>query len=171
MPKIHRLRPIHLVEIEVQAIAKSQWLKQLIQHVEKKHLVMDSQYGGRAGKQSQRAVLNKVLAFDTNNLHVRDYTSVDEDLKTNIDRELSHLGAVEDQFYGAPASQGNFLHKAVSSQKFFIETKYGISDGSYSFSSDIKVWCLGQGIGWVGSRWCLTSSTIAHAIDTNNLMA
>ena len=30
MPKIHRLRPIHLVEIEVQAIAKSQWLKQLI---------------------------------------------------------------------------------------------------------------------------------------------
>ena len=168
MPKIHRLRPIHLVEIEVQAIAKSQWSKKLIKHAERKNLITDSQYGGRAGRQAQSAVLNKVLAFDTNNLYARDYTSVDEDLKANFDRELSHLGAIEDQFYGAPPLQGDFLHQAISSQEFFIKTKYGISDGSYSFADGIKVWGLGQGIGWAGSRWCLTSSTIARAMDKHS---
>ena len=164
-PKIHRLRPLHLIEIELQAIAKSQWSRKLIRHAESKNLITSSQYGGRAGNQAQSAVLNKVLAFDSNNLYVRDYTSVDEDLKANFDRELSHLGAMEDQYYGVSTQQGAFLHNATSSQEFFIKTKFGISDGSYTFSKDLKVWGLGQGIGWSGSRWILTSSTITRAME------
>ena len=109
-PKIHRLRPLHLIEIELQAIAKSQWSKKLIRHSEYKRLITDSQYGGRAGNQAQSAVLNKVLAYDTNNLYVKNYTSVDEDLKANFDRELSHLGAMEDRYYGTPINQGEYLH-------------------------------------------------------------
>ena len=80
MPKIHRLRPIHLVEIEVQAIAKSQWSSKLINHAERKKLVTDGQFGWRASRQAQSAVISKVLAMDINNLYVKDYTSVDEDI-------------------------------------------------------------------------------------------
>ena len=159
MPKIHRLRPIHLVEIEVQAIAKSQWSSKLINHAERKNLVTDGQFGWRASRQAQSAVISKVLAMDINNLYV------DEDLKANFDHELSHLGACEDQFYGAPPQQGDFLFNATTSQEFFVKTKFGISDGSYTFSPDIKVWGLGQGIGWSGARWILTSSTIAKAME------
>ena len=118
-------------------------------------------------KQNQSAVLNKVLAFDSNNLYVKDYTSVDEDLKANFDRELCHLVTLEDQCYGASNAQGKFLHRAITSQDFFVKTKYVFSDGSYSFSQQIKIWGLGQGIGWAGSRWCLSSSTIARAMNKN----
>ena len=62
------------------------------------------------GNQAQSAILNKVLAYDTNNLYVKNYTSVDEDLKANFDRELSHLGAMEDRYYGTPINQGEYLH-------------------------------------------------------------
>lgn len=123
------------------------------------------QYEGRAGDQAQSAALNKVLAFGTNDLYVRNYTSFDEDLKANFDRELSHLGAMEDRYYGVPVKQGAFLHNAISSQQFFIKTKFGISDGPYTFSKDPKVWGLDQGIGWSGSRWIFTSSTITRAVE------
>lgn len=51
-PKIHRIRPIHLIEIELHSIAKSQWSKKLIRHAESKKSSTSSQYGGRAGNQA-----------------------------------------------------------------------------------------------------------------------
>ena len=60
-PLIHRLRPLHLIEIELQAISKSQWAKQLLKNAERHNLVADSQYGGRANKQAQSLILNKTL--------------------------------------------------------------------------------------------------------------
>ena len=63
-PRIHRLRPIHIIEAELQAITKSQWAKSLIKKAEKDNEITDSQYGGRANRQAQSAVLNKVLIFD-----------------------------------------------------------------------------------------------------------
>lgn len=44
--------------------------------------------------------LNKTLVYDIHRSLARDFTSVDEDLKTNFDRELSYIGAIEDRFYG-----------------------------------------------------------------------
>ena len=93
---------MHLIEIELQATAKSRWSKKLINHAEAKKIITSSQYGGRAGNQAQSADLNKVLVFDANKLYVCNFTSVDEDLKANFDRELSHLGAMEDRCYGTP---------------------------------------------------------------------
>ena len=47
-PRIHRLRPIHIIEIELQALSKSQWAKKLIKRAEKLRMITDSQYGDRA---------------------------------------------------------------------------------------------------------------------------
>ena len=47
-PRIHRLRPIHIVEIELQALSKSQWAKKFIKRAERNNMITDSQYGGRA---------------------------------------------------------------------------------------------------------------------------
>lgn len=59
LPKIHRLRPIHIIESELQAITKSQWAKKLINNAERHNLLADSQYGGRAQRQAQSAIMNK----------------------------------------------------------------------------------------------------------------
>lgn len=72
VPYIHRLRPILLVEIEIQAISSSQWAKKFSQASEKHHIITESQYGGRKGRQAQSAVLNKILYYDINNQYVQD---------------------------------------------------------------------------------------------------
>ena len=149
LPYIHPLRPLHLIEVELQAITKSQWAKQLIHHAEKKELIVDSQFGYRANRQAQSLILNKTLTYDIHCHLAKDFTSVDEDLKACFDRELSHLGAVEDRHYGNSFEHGEFLTKTTTGMKFFVKTSFGVSD-----------WGLGQGIGWSGARWTLTSSTI-----------
>ena len=95
MPYIHRLRPILLVEVEVQAVSSSQWAQTFSRTSEKHKIITESQYGGRKGRQAQSAVLNKLLYYDINNQYVDNYTIVDEDLKANYDRELSTLAGLE----------------------------------------------------------------------------
>ena len=60
-PKIHRMRAIHIVEAEMQFFSKSLYVQKMIKHVERLKLVTDEQYGGRASRQAQSAVLNKVM--------------------------------------------------------------------------------------------------------------
>lgn len=66
------------MEVELQAILKSKW---------------NNKIGGRANRQAESVVLNQLLAYDLNNFQIREYTSVDEDLKANYDRELAPFGA------------------------------------------------------------------------------
>jgi len=119
-PLIHRLRPLHLIEIELQAISKSQWAKQLLKNAERHNLVADSQYGGRANKQAQSLILNKTLVYDINRHLAKDFSSVDEDLKACYDRELAHLGAVEDRYYGNTYQHGKFLTETTKGQFFLL---------------------------------------------------
>ena len=124
MPKIHRLRPIQLVEVELQAISTSQWCKKLVGNAERKKLLAEGQYGGRNNRQAQSEVLNKVLSFDLGMLMIKPYTFVDEELKANFDREMAPLGALEDKTYGASAEFGSYLQKTASSQHFHVKTKF-----------------------------------------------
>ena len=159
-PRIHRLRPIHIIEAELQAISKSQWAKSLIARAEENNDITTSQYGGRHGKQAQSAVLNKVLIFDITRHLSKPLISVGEDLKANYDRELAHLGALEDRYVGLSHSHGEYLIKTTQEQQFYVKTGFGVSKAHYSYTPEQKIWGLGQGIGWTGARWLVTSSLI-----------
>ena len=159
-PRIHRLRPIHIVEIELQAITKSQWAKNLINRAEKLNLITDSQYGGRCQRQAQSMVLNRTLIFDITRHMVKPLTCVDEDLKACYDRELAPLGALEDRYFGNSHEQGDYIIQATQKQNFFVKTNFGISKTAYCYTPENKIWGLGQGLGWSGARWTLTSSII-----------
>lgn len=159
-PYIHRLRPILLLEVEIQAISSSQWAQKMSKSSEKHHIISNSQYGGRKGRQAQSAVLNKILYYDINNQFVRDYTIIDEDLKANYDRELCTLSALEARKAGAPYEASEFMINFIKSQEFHVKTKYGVSDKSFGYTDDDPIWGLGQGLAWSGESWKAASSTI-----------
>ena len=165
LPYIHRLRPLHLIEVELQAINKSQWAKQLIHHADKKELIVDSQYGYWANRQAQSLILIKTITYDIHRHLAQDFTSVDKNLKACFDRELSHLGAVEDRYYGNSFKHGEFLTQTTTDMRVFVKTSFGISDTHYSFTKTNPIWGLGQGIGWSGARRTLTSSTIDRCME------
>lgn len=51
---IHILRPILLVEVEVQAISSSQWAKTISRSAERHKIITKSQYGARKGRQGMK---------------------------------------------------------------------------------------------------------------------
>ena len=159
-PYIHRLRPILLLEVEIQAISSSQWAQKMSRSSEKHHIISNSQYGGRKGRQAQSAVLNKILYYDINNQYVNDYTIIDKDLKANYDRELCTLSALEARKAGAPYAAGLFMNDFIKAQEFHVKTKYGVSNSSFGYTANDPIWGLGQGLAWSGESWKAASSTI-----------
>ena len=132
---IHCIQLLHLIETELQAISKSQWAKQLLTNAEKHNLIAESQYGGRANKQAQSLILNKNLVNNVHRHLAKDFSSVDEKLKACYNRELAHLGAVEDRYYGNTYKHGKFLTETTKGQRFYVKTKFGISDTCYKYEN------------------------------------
>ena len=165
-PYIHRLRPIHIVEVELQFISKYLWSKNLMKHAENEKLITNSQYGGRKNRQAQSSVLNTILSFDYHRQNRIPFTFNIDDLKANFDRELAHFSAMETRSYGLPFSAGDFMIKTTQSQRFFIKTKSGISESFYSYSPNAPIWGLGQGISWAGVAWQFTATTLANCLES-----
>ena len=68
--------------------------------------ITDGQYGGRNGRQAQSSVLNTVLYGDFHRQRRRDYTSNDDDMKANFDREIPHYVAAETRTIGMTHDAG-----------------------------------------------------------------
>ena len=159
-PKIHRLRPLHIIEVELQFISKNIWSKKLMSSAESHMQITDAQFGGRKNRQAQSSVINTVLTFDYHRQLRKAFSHNNDDLRANFDRELAHFSAAETRKNGLPYKAGEFLIKTTQSQKFFIKTKAGISHDYYTYSSTDKLWGLGQGISWAGVCWQFTATTI-----------
>ena len=167
-PKIHRLRPIHIIEVELQFISKNIWSKKLMSSAESHMQITDAQFGGRRNRQAQSSVINTVLTFDYHRQLRKAFSHNNDDLRANFDRELAHYSAAETRKNGLPYEAGQFLIKTTQSQKFFIKTKAGISDSFYQFSPSNKIWGLGQGISWAGVCWQFTATTIDKCMQQSS---
>jgi len=168
-PYIHRFRPIHIIEAELQFISKSIWAKKMINAAEHDQNITDAQYGGRNGRQAQSSVLNTVMYYDIHRQLRKDYTSNDDDMKANYDREISHYVAAEGRSIGMTYEAGKYLIDATASQEYFIRTPNGPSKTSYKFTESRPIWGLGQGVGWAGACWQLTATTISKCMDNSCL--
>jgi ribonuclease HI len=164
VPKIHRLRPLHIVEPEVNAIAKALWAKKLMRIAEKTQNMTDGQYGGRKNRQAQSAVLNKILYYDVNRMTMKEAQYDDIDMRSNYDRELARLVAAEARIkLGLHKSDASFMINFVEAQKWHVKTSFGISEESYSYQDEQPMYGLGQGIAWSGPGWLMSSDTVAKS--------
>jgi len=166
-PKIHRLRPLHIVEPEVNALAKALWASKLMRLAEATNNMSNDQYGGRKSRQAQSAVLNKILYYDVNRMQMKEAQYDDIDMKSNYDRELVRLVSAEARIkLGLHECDANFMIDFVESQKFHVKTAFGISEDNYSYNERHTImYGLGQGIAWSGPGWLLSSDTIAKCKD------
>jgi len=162
VPRIHRLRPLHIVEPEINAIAKGLWARKLMQIAEITGNMTDNQYGGRKRRQAQSAVINKVLYYDINRTNMREAQYDDIDMRSNYDRELVRLVTTEAQVkLGLHSEDAKFMVDFVENQRWYVKTGFGISDECYEYENSAPMYGLGQGIAWSGPGWLLSSDTIA----------
>ena len=59
-PYIHKFRVLHIIEGDLQFLAKFFYSYKMMNYAETHHLITDEQYGGRNQRMAQSVVLNKI---------------------------------------------------------------------------------------------------------------
>ena len=163
-PKIHRLRPICIVETELNCIAKSQWSKKLMRHVDTFKLLTEDQYGGRAGRQAQSAVLNKILYYNIQNQIAEEAIFIDKDGRSCFDRLLPKLVSLENEKVGLPKIASRYMEETLDNQEIHFKTGHGLTSEYVKKTDEIPKYGAGQGIGWSGQACNATLNIIANAM-------
>ena len=164
-PFVHRLRAIHIVEGDFQFIAKYYYSHKMMALAEKHQLVSDEQYGRRANRKAQSAVLNKVLYYNICHQTVTPAAFMEDDARACYDRIITPLSSVECTKWGLPLEIANFTTNFIQSQKFHIRTTHGTSEDSYEYDEENPIQGSGQGISWSGPRWTATGDAICRIMQ------
>ena len=85
-------------------IAKSHWAQDLMKHIELHQTITDDQYGGRARRQAQSAVLNKITYFDLQHQLAGPAVFIDKDARNCFDRIIPNLITMENETLGSPTN-------------------------------------------------------------------
>ena len=164
-PYIHRMRAIHIIEAEVQFLAKNFYITKLMRHAEKQNLITDEQRGGRSNRQAQSAVINKVLYYNLSRQMLMPAAFMDDDARACYDRIVTSLNSLEYRKWGAPYQLSKFTNTFIKNQTYSIRTDDGIPNGTYKYSSDAPIQGSGQGIGWAGPRWLCSGDTCSRIMS------
>ena len=165
-PKIHRLRPIALVETELNCVAKAHWAQDLMRHIEAQKSITDDQYGGRSHRQAQSAVLNKVTYFDIQRQVAEPAIFIDKDARNCFDRFIPSLITLENETLGSPPEASKYMTSLLQQQSIRVKTIFGISNKSISDVSHLPHFGSGQGIGWSGQACCASLNTVSKAMTS-----
>ena len=164
-PKIHRTRAIHIVEAEMHFFSKSLYVQQMMKNVERLNLVTDEQFGGRAQRQAQSAVLNKVMYYDITRQLRTPSAFMDDDARACYDRIVTPLSAVEGRRWGTSYNEPLYTTNIIESQQYHIRTTTGVSDEHYGYSEATPTQGAGQGLGWAGPKWLNTADTCSRILN------
>ena len=146
-PFIHRMRAIHIIEAEVRFLAKHHCVNQMMGFAEKSNLITKAQYGGRRKKQSQSAVINKILYHNISRQMLMTSAYMDDDARACYDRIVTSSSGLEGRKWGASHDLSTFTSKFIESHKFAIRTGHSISETHYEYDEDNWIQGSGQGIG------------------------
>ena len=164
MPKVHRMRAIHIIEAEVQFIAKTFYILKMMRIVDKYDLISDEQYGGRNKHQAQSVLINKQMYYNITHITHIPAAFMDDDARACYDRTLTSLNGLENRRWGVPFNLSEFTTKFIESQVFNIRTAAGESTETYQYSREEQIQGSGQGVAWAGPRWLNSGDTCSRLL-------
>lgn len=162
------MRAIHIIEAEVQFLAKKCYITKLMKNAESKNLITDEQYGGRPRRQAQSAVINKVLYYNLSHQMLMPAAFMNDDARACYDRIVTPLSSLECRKWGAPFRLAQFTNNFIESQTYALQTGHGISEGTYTYNEQDPTQGSGQGIGWTGPRWLSSSDSCSRIMSKAN---
>lgn len=128
-------------------------------------LITDQQYGARNKRQCQSAYINKICYYDLSRQKLMASAFLDDDAKACYDRIVTRLSEVEVRKWGVSKRAAKYTTKFLHSQKFFLKLASGTTTQSYQYTDETRIQGSGQGIGWAGPRWTVSSDTISNIME------
>ena len=158
-PKIHRLRVIHLYEWDFNLILCVKWRNLLHRCCDNKS-INSSCYGSHPGRTTYDPVFLREMQYELCRLLRYPLIHFDNDATSCYDRIPCFLANVASQKYGQNVKVCVVQGKTLRQAKYYLKTKFGLSDEHAQHTKQMPWFGTGQGSGNSPMYWLLISSTM-----------
>ena len=152
IPRIHRLRVIHLYECDLNLLF-SIFFRELDQHCEDNYLINKGVYGCRPNRRAIDPVFVDVTQNEMAMVTRTTLVKFNNDATACFDRILVHLLSLCLQSYGMPKKLTKILGELLRVARYAIKTGIGISEETYQHSDESPAFGSGQGSGASAQGW------------------
>jgi hypothetical protein len=152
IPRIHRLRVIHLYECDLN-LQFSIFFRELDQHCEDNFLINKGVYGCRPNRRAIDPVFVDVTQTEMAMVTRKPLVKFNNDATACFDRILVHLLNLCLRSYGMPKKLAKILGELLKVARYAIKTGIGISEETYRHSDESPAFGSGQGSGASAQGW------------------
>jgi hypothetical protein len=163
-PLIHKLRVIHLIESDFNAMIGILWGRRLMQQGEKNGNFGVEQRGSRKHMDAIGLVVAKQARFSVARLSRTNIASFDNDVKSCFDRIVMLVASLRAQREGMTPKACEIFLKTLDRVKYHVKTQLGISEAWYGTTSERTVHGPGQGGRGLPAIWVTISAMIMECL-------
>ena len=165
LPRIHRLRIIHLFEADYNFFLKLQWGHRLVRHADSLDLLHDSQHGSIPRRTAMDPIMMTQLTADLCRILKHDLARFDNDASACYDRIIVALGMLAARRCGMPSNAIRLHADALRFMQYTVKTIHGISSANYHGTPFAPLFGTGQGSGASPAVWLTLVVLLLHTFD------
>jgi hypothetical protein len=147
IPKINRLRIIHLFEADFNFILKTLWGSRLVWRAKYMNLLHPGQHGSIPGRTAMELVMLNQISNNICRTAKINVIRFDNDASACYDRILVHLGMMAACQCGMPDNALQVHAGTLQKMKYRVKTMYGLSNNCYQATDASPLFGTGQGSG------------------------
>ena len=162
LPRIHRLRVIHLYEADYNLLLAVKW-RETMYHAEDNQLLNPNLYGSRPARSAQEPVLLEVLQNEIYRVSMKVGLNKDLDATSCYDRIIPAIGNICSRRMGTNKQVAILNCRTLEATKYRLKTNLGISNNWYQHSTQAPIYGTGQGSGNSPHVWNFICSALFDA--------
>ena len=163
--KLHRIRVIHIYEADYNLALGVKW-RSAMQKAEEKQVLNEGQYGSRNGRRATDPVFIEELQLEISRATRKPLVLINYDATACYDRIIPNLGMIVSRKFGVPATATKTNAATLEGAQYRIRTELGLSQDSYSHSSENPIYGTGQGSTNSSSINLFQASVLFDCYDT-----
>lgn len=163
-PFIHRIRYITIVESDMQYVMKKWWAKDLQKVIDTKTLLNTKQYS-RKKMTTIANIMSREITFSYHLLKGEDIVHIYYEAKNFFDRIIPEVAELAANSMGMNRVNTNFVVQVLKHFKHFLVIKEETSKKSYSDSPLMRIFGVGQRMGWSPTLWSIVNAVLMTIME------
>ncbi|KAI2499411.1 hypothetical protein MHU86_15056 [Fragilaria crotonensis] len=165
VPKITRLRIIHLFEADFNFFLKLIWGSRLVKRAVQLDLLNNGQHGSVPKRTAMDPIMLTQLTTDLCRILKHNHARFDNDASACYDRIIVTLGMLAARRCGMPENAVRSHADSLRLMKYTVKTAHGISEDNYRGTAFSPLFGTGQGSGASPSVWLTLVVVLMNTLD------
>lgn len=157
IPKIHRLRPLNLYEVDINLVLRVVLARRLLKHAEQTRKMVDEAWGSRKRRAAGDLGLKKLLMYELSALTRTTLGQIDLDAKSCYDHMTREVAIQTCYVFGTPVVFCLWIYALLQRHQHYVILQSGKSMRPYGHQPEQPHHGIGQGSTAAPVVWLLIS--------------